>query len=236
MRPIAIATAIAGIAGATLLPILPFPFLTITKLLWLASLALAWISLLTLAWRTRGLRITLFSLPLLPLIALTLPGRPIDRDALRTSYLHELTSFEGTPYVWGGENRRGIDCSGLPRRALRNALLLQGFHHANGRAFRLALALWWQDTSARTLARNDSHTTTPLPLSGPIPSLNPALIQPGDLAITHSGTHLLVALGGTRWIQADPGEGTVIILDSTTSTNGWLKPPVTLHRWTILSQ
>ncbi|MBI3986575.1 MAG: C40 family peptidase [Lentisphaerae bacterium] len=27
-----------------------------------------------------------------------------------------LRRYEGTLYVWGGENRRGIDCSGLVRK------------------------------------------------------------------------------------------------------------------------
>ncbi|MFN0128590.1 MAG: hypothetical protein ACKV19_18110 [Verrucomicrobiales bacterium] len=75
---------------------------------------------------------------------------------------------------------------------------------------------------------------TPAPMTGTIPDLDPALLQPGDLAVTMSGLHVLVSLGDSRWIQADPGEAAVITLDARASRNGWLKSDVTLHRWSVL--
>ena len=52
---------------------------------------------------------------------LCLPGRTVDRTVLRQTYVQCLKEYEGSLYFWGGENRIGIDCSGLVRRGLINA-------------------------------------------------------------------------------------------------------------------
>ncbi|MFN2599036.1 MAG: NlpC/P60 family protein, partial [Pyrinomonadaceae bacterium] len=50
---------------------------------------------------------------------------------MRRAYIASLESYEGTRYVWGGENSRGIDCSGLVRRGLINADFHEGVVTAN---------------------------------------------------------------------------------------------------------
>lgn len=60
-------------------------------------------------------------LPLAFVSWLSIPGRTADPDVLRAAYVNCLQGYKGTLYVWGGENRIGIDCSGLVRRALINA-------------------------------------------------------------------------------------------------------------------
>jgi hypothetical protein len=54
------------------------------------------------------------------------PGRNYTTESLRTAYVASLRSFEGTRYIWGGENKRGIDCSGLVRAGLIKASWQQG--------------------------------------------------------------------------------------------------------------
>ena len=67
---------------------------------------------------------------------------------LRKNYIQELKHYEGVRYVWGGENMLGMDCSGLPRKALRNALLKTAFTNGNGKYLRYAIKTWWLDASA----------------------------------------------------------------------------------------
>ena len=55
----------------------------------------------------------------------TTRNRKVDTAALRTQITLELRDHLGVAYTWGGENRRGIDCSGLPRNALRGAAIKQ---------------------------------------------------------------------------------------------------------------
>ena len=38
--------------------------------------------------------------------------------------MEEILAMLGTPYVWGGENNDGIDCSAFTQRIFRNAFLI----------------------------------------------------------------------------------------------------------------
>ncbi|HEY8904283.1 MAG TPA: hypothetical protein VIM48_11265, partial [Chthoniobacterales bacterium] len=60
-------------------------------------------------------------------IFLSLPGpSTIDTARLRDLYLHRLQRYTGVIYIYGGENSLGIDCSGLVRRAMMDALFAYG--------------------------------------------------------------------------------------------------------------
>ena len=196
----------------------------------------AWIGLTALTWKFNKFRIALLVAPFLVIIPFALPGFEIDSAELRTDYLKTILEFEGTEYHWGGENSRGIDCSGLPRRALRNALLKYGVRHANGRAFRTYLEHWWFDASAQALAEGYRNYTTPIHIIGTINTIDYDILAPGDMAVTTTGVHVVVYAGDGKWIQADPGVGTVSLHDGQNSENTWLFMPITMHRWQILSQ
>lgn len=47
----------------------------------------------------------------------------------RLRILSVVNSYLGTPYQWGGENRRGLDCSGLVVAVFREALSLSLPHN-----------------------------------------------------------------------------------------------------------
>ena len=162
------------------------------------------------------------------------PSRPLDADALRKSYVDRLVSYKGVRYLWGGEGRLGIDCSGLPRRALRDALAWRGLVTWNGGLVRESLRQWWFDASAKALAEGHQNYVVPLGIHGTIKEMDYDDLQPGDLAITASGIHVLCYLSGDRWIQAEPEIRKVVALNGRTDNNPWFDMPVSMYRWRVL--
>ena len=195
-----------------------------------------WAGLLILAWRRKAIRIGMLLFPFLLAIPFCLPGPHMKESEVRDDYVRRMLKLAGTKYVWGGESSRRIDCSGLPRRALRDSLLVYGLRHGNGAAFRVYLEQWWFDASAKALGDGYRNYTKPIGLSGTIREMDYRSLLPGDLAVTLSGIHVLVYAGEGRWLQADPGIGRVVLLNGREDDNGWFNTPVTAHRWQILSQ
>ncbi len=171
----------------------------------------------------------------LTLAVLLFPKRPANMERLRFKYADAMAGFEGVRYLWGGEGRLGIDCSGLPRKALRSALIEEGLRTLNPSLIRQALRHWWFDASARALAEGYRDYAIPLKVEGTIQKLDAAPLLPGDLAITHDGIHVVVYLGKDRWIQADPGSQKVVILNGRNDRNVWFQAPVRLYRWRLLA-
>ena len=208
----------------------------VLAVVWLAIMACAWLGLLLGVWRFYPARVLVLGAPSLLMLTFFLPEKEIDRDALRADYVRRMEALERTKYVWGGESRRGIDCSGLPRRAYRDAMLAYGFRHLDGGMLRGFLEQWWFDASAKALARGYRKHTVALPSKGTIATLDDSSLQPGDLAITADGVHVIAFLGDGKWIQADPGVGSVVTLDGRKSSNRWFIAPVTTHRWRALEK
>ncbi|NET10109.1 MAG: hypothetical protein F6K16_36510 [Symploca sp. SIO2B6] len=193
------------------------------------------LALLLWNWRNRFWRTLVIGCVCIGLLPLTLPTRPVNVADLRSDYLDSLSNLENTRYHWGGETHTGIDCSGLPRRALQQAMLRQGFKQFNGGLIRRALFHWWFDAAADALAGGHRGYTVALNREGTIRTMDYEGLEPGDFAITGDREHLIVYLGGEQWIQADPGTGRVITLNGHQDDNLWFHSPVTLHRWAILA-
>jgi NlpC/P60 family len=181
----------------------------------------------------RSRRIMLFAI-FVSVIPFLLPGREMDVGSLRSNHIVELRRFEETRYVWGGESGRGIDCSGLPRRALRNALWWEGMRTANGNAFRLWLDLWFFDSSAKAMGEGYRGRTLATVHGGPLWALNPQDLLPGDLAIRSDGVHVVVYLGNNEWIEADPQQSKVRRWIPKPTDGPWYEP-MTIHRWSVLA-
>ncbi len=198
------------------------------------SLVAAWSAGLGFVWRRKLPRIILLVLPFVAAIPFLLPAKPIDTAKLRDRYIGAMRKMEGTRYVWGGESHHGIDCSGLPRRALRDALLEAGWEDANGGAFRDWAGQWWFDTSAKALGKNYRNFTRPTGVSGKLRDLDFGSLARGDLGVTANGRHVMIYLGNGEWIQADPGPSKVVIQKPAENPNPWFDTMVSIQRWTVL--
>ncbi|MES2661448.1 MAG: NlpC/P60 family protein [Verrucomicrobiota bacterium] len=224
---------IAGLTGLIVLIVRPYHDGALRYGLPLSLLAV-WSAGLAFAWRRKIVRTVLLVLPFLAAVPFCLPAKPMDPAKLRDRYVAAMRAMEGTPYVWGGESHRGIDCSGLPRRALRDALLENGLQQGNGAAFREWARQWWFDTSAKALGENYRGVTRPTGVRGKLRDLDFSQLVRGDLAITADGRHVMIYLGNGEWIQADPGPFKVSIGKPATDPNPWFDTMVLIQRWTIL--
>lgn len=194
-----------------------------------------WLGTLLLVWKHKARRWIVLAITILLVTPFALPGRVIQEQELRAEYVARMKQLVGTRYVWGGESSRGIDCSGLPRKALRDALLSCGLRHLDGGLLRMAVLQWCYDASAKALGHGYRNYTVPLEPHGYIRQMDYSGLMPGDLAVTTSGVHILAYLGDEQWIQADPGIGVVAILNGRNGNNNrWFSAPVTTHRWSVL--
>ncbi len=158
----------------------------------------------------------------------------IDKKLLSTLYVEQLHSFHQSPYVWGGESGLGVDCSGLPRKSMINALLLYALYRLNGGALFKAIDYWWHDASAYEMSLSYKERMVVFDDIFTVNKSSHVAVQPGDLAVTKNGTHVMVYLNAQQVIQAEPGAGQVII-DEIPSRNAWLNQSVKLVRWSVLN-
>ncbi len=193
---------------------------------------LAWTGLVALAFKHRILRVVLIVAPALSaLLLITSNSRIPDSDALRRRFVERLTDYDGVRYVYGGENHRGVDCSGLVRAAMVRALIDRGFASRDSGMLRSAFTLWWRDTNAIQLGKGANGLTLPLGDGSPLPMRAAQDLRPGDLAVTTSGSHVLAYLGHQRWIEADPDVARVQIVDLNTSHIADQEVSLVTWRW-----
>lgn len=163
---------------------------------------------------------------------LLLPGHDhFNVNALSAANVDALRAYDGTPYFWGGENRNGIDCSGLVRKGMENALFLQGTITLNPQLVRQAFDLWWNDGSARDMRDGYGERTEYVADCESLNHFDASALLPGDLAVTTSGVHVMAYLGGNEWIGADPNAGKVVISAVPDDGDPWFSCPMRIVRW-----
>ena len=203
------------------------------QILLLAGSIIVW---LTALWSRKILFMIVTLAVALVVTLFALPGRqPSSSEALGGRLSSALQSYEGTRYWWGGENKIGIDCSGLIRRGMMDAALREGLARLDGPLLRTSADLWWHDCSAEALGEGYRGYTIPITTAKSLNTLNHSLLQNGDLAIAGGGSHILAYLGDRRWIQADPVAEKVII-ETSPSKNIWFSGPVKIVRWQRLAE
>jgi len=187
-------------------------------------------------WKYTKVRWPLIAFYVTAVVFLVFPVQPPrDRSALRTAYGDALKAYSGTRYVWGGEGRFGIDCSGLVRKGLEDALASQGFSTLNPALVRESNSLYWNDTTAKVIGDGYSGRTGLVTTCPSLNSLDYSLLLPGDLAVTMNGVHVMAYLGDKTWIAADPGEGKVTRFVIPEKTNAYFSMPMNIIRWKILT-
>ncbi|MEY2541822.1 MAG: hypothetical protein QOI22_1424 [Verrucomicrobiota bacterium] len=203
-----------------LIVILPYRT-SLVRLGLIALWVLAGFLLLILLWRRKVCRTVLLLVMVSFSTFVLLPDhRRIDTPRLRQRFVHQLETYDGVRYVYGGENHRGIDCSGLVRAAMVRALVDEGISSTDPALLRAAFTLWWRDTNAVQLGKGGRELASPIGDGSPTPMRGAQNLRPGDLAVTTSGSHVLAYLGNHRWIEADPDVAHVHIVDLDTSRIG----------------
>ena len=193
-----------------------------------------WFGCLYFGWRKPIVRFVLLLGTFIIIGFLIFPGRHFKTERLRSEYVESLRYYEGTRYVWGGENKLGIDCSGLVRAGLIKATFQEGLTTLNPGLVRYSLSLWWHDSTAKALGNEYRHQARRVLTVGGINEMDQTKILPGDIAVTVSGVHVLAYLGSGQWIEADPTIGKVITVQVPAAENPWLQEPVNILRWTEL--
>jgi hypothetical protein len=165
-----------------------------------ALFAGCWGGLIALTWSRRPVRVALLALTVAAAAFLILPARSLPpADLLRADYVAGPRRYDRVTYVWGGESLKGIDCSGLIRRGLVDALFLRGVRSANPGLVRQAIALWWHDCTANDLREGWRGATVHLLDTPSLNTLDHAQVLPGDLAVTRHGIHILAYLGANEY-------------------------------------
>lgn len=176
----------------------------------------------------RGLKTTPILLILVILLVFIVS---ISGDYTKKPFSEHLVSFKGTRYVWGGENKVGIDCSGLIRASMMKKILSENLYEIDVLSLKILLNLWWNDFSARDMKKNKLFLN--LGSYSRIENISDEILSLGDIAITSDGVHCLAYVGGGQWIHADPNEKKVVV-DMQINDKVWFHTSVNLVRWKYL--
>lgn len=102
--------------------------------------------------------------------------------------LEVAQEYEGVPYVWGGQNKEGIDCSGLVLESYRES------------ALRLGVFFVWEDETVASMYPMTDKTEQPY--AG-------CLIFMGEDTISHVAIFSHISNGEVYFIDSFSGSGKV---------------------------
>ena len=132
------------------------------------------------------------------------------------TFIQHVQSYENVPFVWGGENSFGLDCSGLIRQSLLKTYLSQ---YRIGSAFQI----WFIDCPAKHLSTKYSNILREYKKAVLIKKVTNLNIPLGTLAVTTTGNHVLAYVGNNSWAQASPDDMKVTIKNYSENDPWFLK-------------
>jgi hypothetical protein len=213
-------------------PYVDFPVRVLT---W-SAVAVALIGSVIVFWNRPVLRWSLLGLYAAVALFLAWPShRAVDRSSLQSKYCAALKSYLGCRYVWGGQGYFGIDCSGLMQKGMMDALATRGMSSLDPALLRNSFSLYWQRTTAMVIGQGFSGRTVPVTTCSSLNALDYSLVQPGDMAVTALGDHVMAYLGNRTWIAADPEVGKVTTFTIPEPKNAYFFTPMRIVRWKILA-
>ena len=113
--------------------------------------------------------------------------------------------------MWGGETTNGIDCSGLARVALWQAMMRQGIREVNpGCWARNLWNFWWTDMSTADILRGKHGYTKVIGYAPKVAGYDTSKLKIGDMAVA-GRAHVMIYCGKGEWIEASPTDGKVVV-------------------------
>ena len=165
------------------------------------------------------------------IVLVSLKNKDVPVEKIRNRYVTELLKYENTTYVWGGETRNGIDCSGLVRKGMIDTLLKVGIENVSSKYVYEAFKLYVNDFSAKAIKQEYKNLFTTLQEIESVNTFDHSYILPGDILVTNNGVHTFAYIGNNTWIQADPDSKKVIIETAPSTDNKWYKMNAVILRW-----
>jgi hypothetical protein len=158
--------------------------------------------------------------------------KPVNVESLRWGYVRRLMNYKNVKFVENGETRAGIDDSGLARAALWQAMVKEGAKQANPRLLGpLLWKFWWRDLSSADILRGKYGYAEVIGHANQLAGYDTSHLLPGDMAVV-GGSHVLVYVGDSKWIDAGPDVGKVVVSKATDySKRKYYRMKATLLRW-----
>jgi len=196
---------------------------------------LLWSIGIGLFWEKIYLRVIFLSIAMLVAIITIIPGHNANPKQLQEEYIHSLLGYENVRYIWGGENKLGIDCSGLVREGFVSANIKVGIKTLNPRLIRRAFFVWWYDCSADALGKNYKEMTTLVLKANSMDELDYSNIKPGDIIVAAKGFHTFAYIGDKVWLEANPDNGKTLKKSSEVKAKEWKGVPLKIVLWSELN-
>lgn len=197
----------------------------------IAGLISVWAIGLYLFWKNRAARILFVGVLLVVLLAAVCPGREADKGLMRKTYVQSLLSYENVEYIWGGETRVGIDCSGLIREAYVDANFKVGLTTLNPGLIRKAVIVWGRDCGANAIGNGYGGRTKLIKNVESLDKLRESDMTPGDMVVAKEGFHILAYIGEGILIEASPNAGKVRQISIADKAKEWKGIPIKLVHW-----
>ncbi|HAN09867.1 MAG TPA: hypothetical protein DCP90_04555 [Clostridiales bacterium] len=158
----------------------------------------------------------------------------VSDELIRLSYIENLKNYENTNYMSGGENRIGIDSSGLIRRPMIDTFIEMGFKTKNMQYIRMALSIWMDDYAISDIYNNYKGMYIDILKFCSICEITDKNIKSGDILIYDNYSQVYIYLGNNEWIEVNPHDKKTIIVSAIPALSIMREISGKVVRWKVL--